>query len=163
VVKHDQRGSLKLEGDNLMSRNKGGDINWRTPLAALVLAAEYTTNEGPWIDDYFLDFWSNEGGKLLRHSTTFYVDGLDETMQALSQRLGAQFQLELCNSTQWTSRVIWPPELTDQPYFAFREVSAESWWARFTRLSFGPTLEYFLTDQVRIFLLRSQRCDGSPS
>ncbi len=33
-------------------------LTWRTPISSILLLAEYTTNEGPYVDDYFVEFWS---------------------------------------------------------------------------------------------------------
>ena len=148
------RIKLEIDAEVLRCRDTEGAIAWETPIAKIVLIAEYTTDEGPWVDDYFLHFWSDEESRLLRASATYYADGCVEVIQELSKRLGAKIELGLHSSAEWKSRVLWPPELADHPYFTFREVEPNSWLQRVKRCGFGPTLEYSPSHEVKTFLRR---------
>jgi hypothetical protein len=45
-----------IEQSALECRNAENQLLWWIPVTNIVLMAEYTTNEGPWMDDYFLVF-----------------------------------------------------------------------------------------------------------
>lgn len=124
------RVKLEIDGEVLKCRDQKGTVVWETPISKIVLIAEYTSNEGPWIDDYYLHFWTNEGGQLFRCTATLHADGRDEMLQSLSAKLGAKLELGLCDATWWTSRIVWPPELLGHVYYSFRESQPKSWLQR---------------------------------
>ena len=99
-------------------------LTWRTPLASILLIAEYTTNEGPYVDDYFVEFWSLEDGALLKASTSFYAAGTDDAFASIAAKLKTDFTFGLTGSTEWASRVMWPLELAGHPYFEFRNIES---------------------------------------
>jgi len=63
--------------DQFLECFKDDQLAWRTPIASILLIAEYTTNEGPYVDDYFVELWSLENGTLFQVHTTFYANGRD--------------------------------------------------------------------------------------
>jgi len=127
---------------------------WRTAIDTILLIAEHTTDEGPWGDDYFLNLWSLEDGQLLKATLGDSVRNVDATFKALGQKLGTKLQFELTGSTKWASRVVWPPQLAGHPYFTFREMKPTNWRERLSYRCFGPTHEYFPTEEVQEFLHR---------
>jgi hypothetical protein len=151
--------------DEALECYRDDQLSWRTPAAAILLIAEYTTDEGPYVDDYFLQIWSLENNSLLCSKTTFYATGRDATFLALATQLGADLNFGLTGSTEWASRIIWPPDLAGHPYFSSREVTPTNWRAKLSRRFFGATKEYFRTEEVQSFLnkhlVRSQ--DHGPS
>ncbi len=136
-----------------------------SPIAAILLIAEYTTDEGPYFDDYFLEIWSLENNSLLCSKTTFYATGIDATFLALATQLGADLNFGLIGSTEWASRIVWPPDLAGHPYFSFREVTPTNWRTKLSRRFFGAPKEYFRTEEVQSFLNkhRVQSPDRGPS
>jgi hypothetical protein len=148
------RPRLTIEGDRIECSDAGGKRLWSCPMRTIVLIAEYTTDEGPWLDDYFLLFWTCEDGHLFRSRVSFYADGRDEVIAAVTQHFNLELKLELVDSTDWKSRVIWPPELTHRAYFTFANVPPSNWRERFTRWLWGPTQKYFPSDEVCGYLRR---------
>ncbi len=146
---------LRIEGDLLEGFADSQKI-WRVPINALLLIAEYTTNEGPWIDDYFLNFWSWENGQLMKSAIAFYALGRDATFQVLEKTLHAELKFDLLGSTEWASRVIWPPQLAGHSYFTFREIPPVTWREKLAYRCFGPIHEYSLTEEVRELLQRHE-------
>lgn len=122
-------------------------------LSNIVLMAEYTTNEGPWMDDYFLVFVAADGNTLNIATASFYSDGRDEILRNLTQRWVTAIELPLFNSTQWASRVVWPPELVGREYFESKEVEPKTLSDKLRRLAFGPVRDYFPSQSVRDFLM----------
>ena len=134
-------------------------LTWRTPLVSILLIAEYTTNEGPYVDDYFVEFWSLEDGSLLKTCTSFYAAGRDDAFAAIAAMLKTNLSFGLTGSTEWASRVIWPLELAGHPYFEFQNIEPANWREKLSSKFFGPDQEYFLTQEVRTFL-EKQRLDN---
>jgi len=103
----------------------------------LVLIGEYTTNQGPYVDDYFVEFVTVESGKPFFWKVSFYAEGLEQSFVVLEKKLGEQLLLELYASTEWQSRVVWPPAESGKPFLrpakststfkAFMERLAPKW------------------------------------
>jgi hypothetical protein len=140
---------LRVNGSSLECSDESGTKCWSLPIEAIVLISEYTTDEGPWLDDYFLVFVTVEEDKLYFSTCSFYVDGRDEVIAGLEERLGSPIKLGLTNSTDWKSRVIWPPELADIEYFTFKEVPPQSLREKARKWLLGPTLEYSISRPAR--------------
>jgi hypothetical protein len=70
-----------------------------------------------WLGDYFLVLGLRNN---LWYGVSFYDDGKDLTMAALSKALGCELCFGLIHSTNSTSRVIWPKEWEGQPLVLIR-------------------------------------------
>src|SRR3954452_276863 len=116
------KSSVRVNGTTLIYMPNSGVLGWTLPIEAIVLIAEYTTNEGPYVDDYFLTFITVEDGQLFYSSCSFYAEGRDAALLEISDRLGSPVELGLAGSTEWTSRVIWPPSLKGMAYFTFETI-----------------------------------------
>jgi hypothetical protein len=152
IVAKENNPALRLIDGALEYRRSDGEPIWTTSVKSLVLMAEYTTNEGPYIDDYFLVFVTVENGSQYFATASFYSDGRDEVVKQLAEQWAAAIELGLANSTDWKSRVVWPPELVGHDYFEFVEVQPNNVLARLRKATFGPVYEYFPCKSVRAFL-----------
>jgi hypothetical protein len=90
-----------------------GQPGWRIGLSELACVGEYTTAHGPWADDYFVVFATKNG---LYYEAAVY-SGVEKVLEALSAALGSALKLGLIQSTEFSSRVAWPPELEGRPLF----------------------------------------------
>ncbi|HEV1995411.1 MAG TPA: hypothetical protein VGR03_13860 [Candidatus Acidoferrum sp.] len=147
---------LNVEHTALEHRNSEGQLLWQCPLDSIVLMAEYTTNEGPFLDDYFLVFVSIEKGKQYFATASFYSDGREMIVEHLSQKWDVRVKLGLSHSTEWKSRVLWPPEIAGNDYFSFREIQSDSRLEKLRGFAFGPAREYYPSQEVCEFL--DSRC-----
>ena len=94
-----------------------GNLIWQLPVGSVVVFAEYTNPNGPFLDDYFLVFAFMEGDQWFVRTASFYANGRDEMLEVLSAQWCVSLRFGLCALTDWKSRVIWPEELVDQEYF----------------------------------------------
>ncbi len=154
-VENSPKPSLNLDiaQSALEYRNSQHELVWQMPVDNIVLMAEYTTNEGPWLDDYLLVFVAADGDRLNLATASFYADGRDEIVSKLAERWKVKIELSLFNSTEWTSRIVWPPAMVGEQYFDFSEVQPKRLLERLRRFAFGPAYEYSPTRSVREFLL----------
>ena len=131
-----------------------GKILWDVAIKDLLLIAEYTTNEGPVSDDYFLVFWSLEAERLFKMQCSFYAVDAIETMETLLKRITASTTLGLASSTEWNSRILWPTELAGKPYFEQVEVVPVTFKARISKVILGASFEFPPTAEVQAYLRR---------
>ena len=144
----DNKAVIGLEGDAVVYREQGTEL-WRTPLAAVAVIGEYTTANGPYIDDYFLVFVTTPERHHFHGS--FYAEGRDALLASLTERYGASVECGLCNSTQLTSRCMWPPSLAGRPLFRFTRGPVGGGWARVRRLV-SPEFAFDFTTEVESYL-----------
>jgi hypothetical protein len=118
----------------------------------IILIAEYTTDEGPLADDYYLIFCTIEAEHAVFATCTFYADDRDAALKSVSDRLGSPLALGLCGSTVWASRVLWPSMMEGQPYFRFETAEPRNILEQLQRFIFGPASEKFLSDPVQRYI-----------
>jgi hypothetical protein len=143
---------LRIKGENLELLDSKGTPRWALPVKSVVLIAEYTTNEGPYADDYFLVFVTAEESQLYFSTCPVSSAGIEEGLNLLQQRLGSSIQLELQGCTEWRSRVAWPPEMQGTEYFTFKPTPAETFAQRIKKRLLGPTYEYGIARAVQEYL-----------
>jgi hypothetical protein len=138
-------GTVTIEGDRIHWTHEGkllGTID----LSQTVVVGEYTTSDGPWLDDWFVVFVLADGTFLC---VPMYVDGREDLILAIqtyfktAQTVGA-----LAGSTNWASLVDHPIELIGQPLFRLQltkdYLPPKTWLAK---LFYGLGLGKFNTDQ----------------
>jgi hypothetical protein len=128
-------------------RERGG--GWELAASDIALVGEYTTADGPFVDDYFFAFVRNDGAVF---QASFYAAGGNATLDALGAALGGRITAGLCNSATWRSRVIWPTALEDVPLFELRERTDGSIWHRLQRVMGMGAMDAVLTDEVERYL-----------
>lgn len=91
--------------------------SWELPVSDVTVIGEYTNEDGPFADDYFLVFLSlSESGWF---EGSFYGKGRDELLVELSRLLRSEILLGLSHSTTFTSRILWPENLKGETFFDF--------------------------------------------
>lgn len=128
-----------------------GEIQWSLAADELKIVGEYTTSGGPMEDDWFFVFCDTPDGNRLWQATALAVDH-KEFWQQLGQRLGCAIAPGLFASTNWASRVIYPPEL--EGHELFTTVKATSKLKGIWQRIFGSE-KIRLTDEVKQFLVNS--------
>jgi hypothetical protein len=106
---------------------------------------EFTTQEGPCIDDRFLVFVRRADGEWFEAS--WFADGLDECLRELSSALGHRVHGDLALSTDFASRVLWPAPLEAKPLFQFEPVVGSGIFHRL-KLAFSPRTSHRLSADV---------------
>jgi hypothetical protein len=120
-------GRILFDGDVIRYQWKT-DGGWNLPLSEVRIIGESTNQNGPIADDYFFCFATGSERWL---EASFYADGHDEFLHALEERLGSELTLDLYGSTDFASRVLWPPSLAGQPMFRFYTIPRPGVLGRF--------------------------------
>ena len=117
VVEHSsakQRG-LSLSAGKVVYCESDGS-GWELAVGSIAIIGEYTDASGPLLDDWLLVFVADNGE---RYTASAYTDGLGGFLSQLGGWFNAELQCGLCNSTELNSRIMWPPEIRDEPLFRF--------------------------------------------
>ena len=119
---------LGISGPTLHCRGDSTDPGWSIRISDIVLVAEYTTDDGPAVDDYFLVFVTREYGELFYSSVTMSAKGINAALEALENQLGNSLELKLSSRRAWASRVVWPQHLAGVEYLEAEEVPPPEGW-----------------------------------
>lgn len=121
---------------------RSGIHGWSLPSTEVRLIGEYTNENGPWLDDYFLVFLASSDGAW--NQASFYATGRDEVLAELGQVLGTKLDLGLCNSANFKSRIIWPPNLAGKKFV--EAVPSGSEFGKFRQRWLGASFDIRLTE-----------------
>jgi hypothetical protein len=146
-----QSGIIRLDGDIIRYRSSRFG-NWDLPLREVRVIGEATDQSGPFLDDYRLCFAVDATGW---YEASFYADGCEAFLAAASERLRFAFELSLCASTDFASRVLWPPQLTGQPMFQYTDEPPRTWLGRLVVTVLGDAFRKRQTyaDAAKAFLV----------
>ncbi len=121
----------------------------------IVVIGEYTTTDGPWLDDWFLIFITKKDQSL---SIPFYANNIDELLQYLTKKFHDDFTKAcLANSSEWNSIVLYPKHLKGKALFTLAlsdtykvpKTFLEKVTASVGFGNFNTTRNVTLTDEVR--------------
>jgi hypothetical protein len=143
---------LSVSDAKLHCHHEVPDQSWSISVGDIVLIAEYTTDEGPQADDYFLVFITREQGEFYYSNVTMYAAGIDESLTELERMMGCSLDLTLHSSTKLSSRVVWPPKVAGSPYFRYEQVVPEGFWDRLRSRVQGKRIESHVADSVCAYL-----------
>jgi hypothetical protein len=121
-----ESGRILLEGDVIRYRS-AVYRDWDLSVSDVRIIGEVTNQNGPFADDYFFCFAS---GPAMWREASFYAEGRDEFLSALGAKLGSPLEVGLCHSTDFASRVLWPPSLVGEPMFRFDDIPAKGLWGK---------------------------------
>ena len=88
---------------------------WQLLVSDLKVMGEHTNDHGPYVDDYFFVFLTDSH----YYEASFYAKGSDKFLAELSDLIGARVSGGLCHSTDFQSRVMWPPDIEGSPFYEF--------------------------------------------
>jgi hypothetical protein len=149
-VERNKKGRTRLSvlQSAIEYRDANGRLLWHIKSENIVLVAEYTTNEGPFGDDWFLVFGIEHGP--LFFTCTVYSDGAE----ALFDLLRTQFAItpKLTNSTEWKSVVLWPKSIEGAALIEFSQREPQNWRERLRTWYDGPIRKSALSVAVRDYL-----------
>src|SRR5215813_12160381 len=112
MTEYKHPGHVWIYGNAIHYATRDDEV-WKLPIAEVRVIGEYTTPNGPYIDDYFFVFLSTD----YWYEASFYSEGGLELLSKLSLELKEELACSLQNSTNWKSRVIWPPDIKEEPLF----------------------------------------------
>jgi hypothetical protein len=108
-------GSVFIESGKL--RFTSDDYGrWEVDLDDVVLLGEYTTQDGPMLEDHFFVVLSKRGEEFEIPVT---ASGADEMRQAICLALDFETMPKLTLNTDFSSRIMAPRSFLDQPLYIF--------------------------------------------
>lgn len=118
--------------------------DWDTPLSTLSLVGEYTSEDGPMMDDHFLVFVT-KSGDVFEAPTS--IKDISAVLGSIENELGWPMRMRLSLETDFKSRIIAPPPYADKPLYEFKSV-AGGFWSKLV----GGRVERILSAEARAAL-----------
>lgn len=117
--------------------------NWEIPIANIIVVGEYTNDQGPLLDDWFICFLVDDLNGW--HEASNYADGISDFKKEFLETKGvSNMYSDLGSSTDYNSFILWPNELYGKPLFNFTNVYT-SWWSR---VLFSPKIKFNLSENI---------------
>lgn len=139
-----QNGAFSFDSSAIIYHAPSGEVV-STPISEIAIIGEFTTPDGPFADDWFLVFVMRGTGQWMKF--TMYAAGIEMLTGAFSDHLGCRVQVGLANRADFTSRIMWPLELVDQPLFTVIPVREGNLLRRLVS-SIIPETKYHLSSEV---------------
>lgn len=125
-AKEQPRSSVHLENRHIVFFREGKEIV-RIAVDEIRLIGEYTTSDGPFVDDWFIVFLTSPiDWKQISH----YTPGMPELLRELSQLLDAAIVGSLSWSTNWKTSIIWPPTVAETEMWDVQIKPPETLWQK---------------------------------
>ena len=119
--------------------------SWQVPLSEIIAFGEYTTDNGPHLDDWFIVFVTKDYNWV---EASNYCAGCEAVRGKLAKNWNVESLYgELAFSTDFNSRVIWPSEIAGKPLFNFVE-RPQSIWQKIKSFGIG-LIDKDLTPDLR--------------
>ena len=138
--------------DDVIYYKSGRGNEWKLSLSEIKVIGELTTNEGPFIDDWFVVFVIDENN--WKTSTMYLKDNIAETFfKELSSKLNYNIIPSLFHSTEFKSIVAYPEKIKGKELIELKEVEPQGWWDKLkAKLNLGKAVQLTLTKDVKDFL-----------
>jgi hypothetical protein len=115
-------GKVSIDAGRLIWENQGKHIG-EVVVSDICLIGEYTTEEGPVIDDWFIVFYmSKDDCKQI----SLYAKGREDMLKYLSECLGVEVAPRLMGSAGWNTTLLWPSEVMGQPMWNIENLEPET-------------------------------------
>jgi len=110
---HPKSGKIEIIEDALVYRSADYG-SWSISLSTINRIDEFTTEDGPFSDDYFFRFQTSSKEE---RDASFYAEGWSKLWPSLALRFSGLSAPSLCNSTDFKFHALWPQakEEANQP------------------------------------------------
>ena len=138
-------GMIQFDG-TLITYTSPAYGSFSIPLSEVAIIGEFTTDNGPFIDDWFIVFVPHSGHDWFEAS--MYAGGIEPLRRQLSEVLGASIDgVTLFASTDFASGIVWPPTLANRPLFTFSSVKGSGFFSRI-KLAIFPRVFHRLSEDA---------------
>jgi hypothetical protein len=135
-----------IQNDSIIWRDSEGKLLGEIPLDRVKAIGEYTTSEGPLVDDWFYLFFVSQNDI---RQVSAYATNLNLVLESLSTKYKCDIIGKLAYSTTFESNIIWPSTLRGRRvYEALTTNKPRTVWERI-KLTFRQNGEMVLTNELR--------------
>ncbi|WP_299884351.1 hypothetical protein [uncultured Lacinutrix sp.] len=143
-----QSGRTYIEDNTLILEYIDGDYK-KIPISSIKIVAEYTTENGPVLDDWFMVFYH---GKNEYSEISMYAENIKEMISILSSKLDTELDSNLVSCTHFESHILWPIKLKGEKLWVIKNAKSKTFFEKFKNLFGLKKKELVLTKKVQVLL-----------
>ena len=141
-----ESGSIVLKEDRVIRTFKGEVLD-EIPVSEIRVIGEFTTANGPFIDDWFVTIATKDDW----YELSMYMVGWEKLLEELSEIFDVQLQYKLTGSTEWKTRVMYPRELAEKELYDWVDIEPKTTWEKFKKLvGFQKSIRRFTSEVDKI-------------
>ncbi len=125
IEKEEKYGKIKLI-DKQTVEIVGGINPLKINVFDIKAIGEFTTADGPFIDDWFLTFITQTDWIEI----PMYTDGMTEFLTDLGNLLNSNLSAKLTNTTDWKTRVMYPIYFKEKELYELENIEPKTFWER---------------------------------
>lgn len=142
-------GRTYIKDDKIIWESDAG-LLIQIPISDIKIIGEYTTNSGPFEDDWFFVFIL---GIYDFRQISAYATGIEEMLEHLGQQVDTKLEGQLADSADWKTNVLWPTNFRGQELLNLTEKQPTSTWEKLKfKIGLTNNKEIELTDNLKKFL-----------
>jgi hypothetical protein len=135
----EEYGHIEVKGHNIV-RMKDNKILYDVPIKDIRLIGEYTTADGPYLDDWFLVIVTSQDW----YEIPMDIVNIDKMLRDLEKLLGTNLDYQLTKSTKWRTRIIYPEASRDKEIYEVVGLEPKIFWDKVKKLiGLQPTVRQF--------------------
>jgi hypothetical protein len=90
---------------------------------------EFTTADGPFVDDWFLTFITQTD----YIEIPMYTNGMTEFLTDLGKVLNSDLSAKLTNSSEWNTRIVYPTEFRESEFYEIEFIEPKTFYEKFKK------------------------------
>lgn len=147
-MEHEKEHKVIIKDGTLCYLHKE-DFVFELDLKTVMLIGEYTNDQGPFFDDWFLLFLDHENQSF---QVSMYAENIENVLSELIKTFDFERNLGLVNSSDWKSIVLWPETMKGKEFLQLISVEPSN--------TVGKIMSFFgmkqtgvdLTNEIKDFI-----------
>ncbi|WP_405384131.1 hypothetical protein [Maribacter sp. LLG6340-A2] len=146
LTKKEEYGQIELTSKKII-KVIGGLNPLELNSSDLLIIGEFTTANGPFIDDWFLTLITESEWIEI----PMYTDGMTEFLTDLGKILNADLNAQLTNSADWKTRIMYPTEFKDKELYVVEDEIPNSFLGKVKKqVTGGKSIRKLSSDIIKL-------------
>jgi hypothetical protein len=122
-------GHVELQDDKVVWTINGQPM-YQIPVSDIKIIGEFTTSDGPFLDDWFLTIITHDAWLEI----PMHVNGMGQCITDLEKKLKTSLNYQLANSASWKTRIMFPDGAKDQELYDIIDIGSKTFWNRVKKI-----------------------------
>lgn len=138
-------GNILISNEDLIYRFRDEEV-FKINFKEIKLIAEYTTDQGPTLDDWFLVLYDEKENV---YQVSMYAENIMEVLEEMREKLNSSLVTDLYSSADWKSNILWPEEVKGEPLWNMVDSKPSNLFERIGLLFGGRKFTLELTEKAQ--------------
>lgn len=147
-MEKEKENKIYVKGSTLYYECKG-EVFFELELENVKLIGEYTNDQGPFFDDWFLVFVDVQNRSF---KVSMYSENIENTIDEIVKFFQFERTLSLVNSADWKSVILWPERMKGKEFLQLIQVKPTTFLGKIGAIFGLKRTGLDVTDEVKEFL-----------